>query len=1543
MSAIFISHSSKDSALARAVEQRLSGQDFHSVFLDLDPAKGIVGGQSWERTLYRKLRACRAVIAICTAEYLRSHWCFAEIALARMEGKPVIGLLAGPLPADAALPAILTERQLIDLGRGEDDAYGRLWRALEALDLTGVATNWNPKEPPYLGLSAYQEDHAPVFFGREDEALAALELLDRGAPPVVLVLGASGSGKSSLVRAGVLPRLRAREDWLIVDPFRPGRDPWAELTESFGRAFDRYAPDHLDEAGRRRQLRERLSAAWTPPAAAEPEPAPDPAGERAPDERLRRLIEVLERVRQDPPPLTPRVRNYLEWSLDDLRRLSAGPAPPGETIAAPGTTPLVEAALDLRRLSRHRDARVLVVIDQFEELLGRDEPAVHDFLAMLHASVEAAHSPVTIVGTLRSDFLGLFQHHPALHGVDFESLSLGPMRADGMRRVVTMPARLAAIEIEDGLVDRLLADTGTPDALPMLSFTLSVMWRDRRGDEPLTLAAYERLGGLQGTIAREAEAVLATAVRERKEDALRRALLQMARLGDDGTYARRPVDWDHADIQRVHDLLTTLVDRRVLVTRLDGDRRIVEVAHEALFRAWTPLQAWLTNARSELLLAQQIERDAAAWHDAGRPGDVLWRGGRLLQAHELLRADDRRAGRADAPTAFVRAGMARRRWQRVLVTGAAVSVLAVLGAFLAFAVIQAARATREQVRALDIARVAVAGEWLPRDPTSAALVLLELQNPTATRFAPRRLGEALRRPLVRTELRHEHAVHSVALDTNGTRVVTTSGSSATVWDAVTGRAIRVLGHDEAVVAATIDPTGRLVAVRTGTVGEEYYRDAAGTAVHVWDLDAGTRRFSVTHADAVNGAAFAPDGRLVLTWGKDGTVQLWDAEGGVRRRTWTQGNDVRDATFNPAGTLVVAVTADGARVWSVDADLPIATLPTDRPIQTAAFNPDGTLLVTAGDGGLVTWAVDGWTRQHQLEAPFTRRVAFSADGRLLLGVSFDEVRVWDVAGGGPLVRDPIVHRGLVAAGFTADGSLVVTADGHEDRRAYGSPPAAGAVRFWRARSGDLLEERVLTFGSEVMHVAFGPRMESVAITSARRVGSGRPETFEEETVARLWDLSLGDHRTLWGAERADPVTTVAFSPDGRHVLNVAGRTAWLSDPATGAPTATLQHDADILSAVFDADGTVVVTASRDMTARVWDVATGRERFRALHDDAVEQALLVAGDRFLATRTSSTARLWTLASGVADRGSARFETPDGGDPTGRNDWRDDFSPDGGLMAPRHDQSVTIVDTATGKVLHTLVHGGYVRFTAFADGGRLLVTGGDEKVARVWDVASGTTRFTLEHGAQLTDLVLGPDGRTILSVDESGTGHLWDGTTGTHLAGLPHGCSARDGWFVADGSLVVTRSLGGGTLGCEANVTVWDAATGARRSSMPVSGDRPVGFNGGGTVMWEAMREVEAAQRDGIRTWDVDTGEPRLSEPYWTGTDVRTAAASPDGARVVTAAGPALTMWATGGALLQERLSAVTTACLSPEFRRQNLGESADAASRAHDACERRRGRR
>jgi hypothetical protein len=704
MSSIFISHSSRDNAIAQELERRLTRQGHSSVFLDLDPEKGIVGGQSWERTLYRKVRACRAVIALVTDDYIKSQWCFAEIALTRMEGKHLFALQVDPLSADTKLPSILTENQYIDLRIDPEQAYERLWRGLREVDILGVKGEWDPQEAPYLGFDAFQEKHAPLFFGREDEARTGVELLERGSPGLIITLGPSGSGKSSLVRAAIIPRLRRLKDrWLVVEPLRPGDDPFGALARALLSTFRTYAPDAAKSMESTDRLVNRLRSKSPGPAANEgasnirPIDSEETGAEVAvgDDDRVRRLLSQLSELRDTPPSgAAETFVSFLDWTLDDLRKISKAEGASRQTTAQGGDTPLIDLANDLRRLSDREEARVVVVVDQFEELLGEvgTSEQTDEFLAFLRRSVEAPNSPIVVLGTMRSDFLGLLQRNPALQGVDYESLSLGPMSTEGMRRVIEEPAKLGAIELEAGLTDRLIHDTETPDALPLLSFTLWVLWRDFGDDRLIEISEYERLGGLHGAVVREAEAL----VSHRDHMALRRAFLAMVRLNEEGNFARKPVRWDSPELTPVHAQLEQFVERRLLVVRSDGPTKIVEVAHEALFRTWALLQNWLDQGRAEVLLKQQITRDATAWEDSKRDTDALWRGGRLLQARELL---DR--GRLDGlDNAFVAKGVRRARLRWWSGFGTAAAVFLGLGALTTYAFFAKREATAGELEAV---------------------------------------------------------------------------------------------------------------------------------------------------------------------------------------------------------------------------------------------------------------------------------------------------------------------------------------------------------------------------------------------------------------------------------------------------------------------------------------------------------------------------------------------------------------------------------------------------------------------------------------------------------------------------------------------------------------------------------------------------------------------------------------------------------------------------------------------------------------------------
>ena len=267
MTAIFISHSSADRVAAEDMKRWLEAQGHTSLFLDFDVESGIKGGADWEQTLYQKLRQCQAVIALLTPGWIASKWCFAELVQARERGKAIFLVKVQPCETGG----IFGDIQHIDLTTGPEEGYrrlkaGLLERGLDPLDVF----DWDPKRPPYPGFMAFQEADAAIFFGRGLDIVRTLETLEalrrqgREAPRLVLLLGASGSGKSSLARAGVIPRLRKQPaEWLPVPPFRPQLEPLDELAMSLAAAFRRWGARATGDRFEPSSTRRRPSSRWT--------------------------------------------------------------------------------------------------------------------------------------------------------------------------------------------------------------------------------------------------------------------------------------------------------------------------------------------------------------------------------------------------------------------------------------------------------------------------------------------------------------------------------------------------------------------------------------------------------------------------------------------------------------------------------------------------------------------------------------------------------------------------------------------------------------------------------------------------------------------------------------------------------------------------------------------------------------------------------------------------------------------------------------------------------------------------------------------------------------------------------------------------------------------------------------------------------------------------------------------------------------------------------------------------------------------------------
>lgn len=424
--------------------------------------------------------------------------------------------------------------------------------------------DWDHRRPPYPGLPAFQEQDAAIFFGRDKEIREGLALLNRlqqfGGPRLTLMLGASGSGKSSLMRAGLLPRLKRDPRWVVVEPFRPLKAPFEELATALSKRFNPVA----------------------------------------------------------------QVRDRIRWQ---------------EHEAKTSVDAFQELLKELRENAGSREATVLLMIDQGEELLtiGANEEGER-FLAFLRAVLDLEDSHLLVLATLRSDFLGVFQDHPTMRGLRVEPFTVPQTEVDEFASVIEGPARIAGLELGPGLVQAMINDTETADALPLLAFTLRELYEGFGQDKLLTLEEYrDKLGRLDGCIARAADAVLtAKPLSEKDLSELRTALLWMVRVNDKDQYTKQPVSWNDLPAS-VHDVLERFVTARLLISSGDENERTLEVAHEALFRAWPRFAEWLKDNKSFLVWQQRLNGAIKHYEESKQNPDLFLRGFPLTEAVEWLK------------------------------------------------------------------------------------------------------------------------------------------------------------------------------------------------------------------------------------------------------------------------------------------------------------------------------------------------------------------------------------------------------------------------------------------------------------------------------------------------------------------------------------------------------------------------------------------------------------------------------------------------------------------------------------------------------------------------------------------------------------------------------------------------------------------------------------------------------------------------------------------------------------------------------------------
>ncbi len=999
-------------------------------------------------------------------------------------------------------------------------------------------------------------------------------------------------------------------------------------------------------------------------------------------------------------------------------------------LAAPGT----------------RRKRLLVAIDQFEVLLTQPAADLPRFVAVLRALLTA---PVSIVATVRPEFLDRALVHAELATLPMVTHMLRPLRRETLRTVIEGPARLAGITVSDELVGRLVEDTDSGDALPLLAFTLEQLAEGvGRGGE-LSMTRYDALGGVRGALVRQADAALtdAMAATGRGRDEVLTTLLRIVTIDEQN----RPTRWRvrRGDLSETESAeLDAFVARRLLTVDTVGEDAVIGASHEAFFTAWPPLDATIRDTATALRARRQVEDAAAEWDANARPAESLWERGQLAAATNAMDVDVRarkvRVGKVHvSPRArdFLYASVRRDRFRRrrLVLTLSVLLVLAMAAATVAF--VQRQVAQEQQRVAQEQALISTS-----RLLTDKAEAVIDTDPPTAVKLAV--------------------AAHRIHPDPD---------TYATLQEVVmtTPYAAELHGVASEVRSIAFAPDGRRLAV-----------GYLSGAILLWDLEDPLRPRVLgkpfINFDNPVTLAFSGDGTRLATAGLNGEAAVWDVTDPEHPRTTgtplVGDEDVPGNTWlSPDGTMLATAVDDkpGLQLW--DLTDPAEVRPLGKPLSVGAkgvngvgFSPDSTRIAvsSAHDVPVALWDITQRAAPRLLSTitpnptDLVDTLSFSADGsQLALGGFRRGTALWDIT-------DPTRPRQARDQLRVALGARVFFSP-RATTLATTSNSVENGVLLWDVTDPDYpRQSEQLRAGRSDREVAFSPDGNLVATG-----GDG---------VVTLWDLRRHGQPTVLGPpfvghgageEGYLEIYSLALSEDA-HMVATAGRDGtielWdIADPTKprllGTPITAHESELEGIDEVaFSPSGDLLVSGGADERATLWDIRDpGRpRRLTELSgfDGIIRTAVFSPDGRTLTVGTDTKTVAWDIRDPQRPRRRATVFEDEGV----LGIWRvrdgrvlalvkgsGQYAPSSAIAAP-----TTTTRSESGE-------GG----SSGGDSGARPAGGpGDPNGSRLWDITDPAHPRRLGpgltgHDAAVESAALSPDGTLLGVSDEDGTAIFWD----------------------------------------------------------------------------------------------------------------------------------------------------------------------------------------
>ena len=585
-----------------------------------------------------------------------------------------------------------------------------------------------------------------------------------------------------------------------------------------------------------------------------------------------------------------------------------------------------------------------------------------------------------------------------------------------------------------------------------------------------------------------------------------------------------------------------------------------------------------------------------------------------------------------------------------------------------------------------------------------------------------------------------------------------------VWEALTGKEVAHMTHNGN------NSNNRVASVEFSQDGKRVLSGSWDGTARVWELATGQEVARITHDSSVSSGVFNPDGKYVISGSWDQTARVWDAATGVEVARMTHDGPVNSVTFSPDGKYVASGSNDGtARVWDAATGEEVARMTHDNLVDTVAFSPDGKYVISGSwDQTARVWeAVTGKEIARMTHDSGVTSVAFSHDSKHVVSGSWDHTaRAWDVATGKEIAR--MTHDDIVwSVAFSPNGKDVVSGSWDRTTRVWETVRAmidmlASSMRFssdskyvfsggcdiadqvgaciqgsshvWEVSTGKEVAHKI--HDTQVMSVAFSP--DGIYVVSGNGDGTVRVwEASTDKEVARMMH---------------EGVTFVAFSPNGKYVVSGGySKGAYVWEALTGKEIAHLTYDHRSKSVVFSPDSKYLsVSGSSDGTARVWEVATGTEIARMTHEYWINDVTFSPNGRYvLSGGEDGTARVWEAASGNE---IARV-THDTEVTSVAFSWDGKYVASGGA-----DKTIRVWESMTGREIIRMAHDALVTSITFSADGAYLASGSWDNTARVWEVATGKEIARMTHDAEVTLIAFSPDDKNIISTSKDNNTRLW-----------------------------------------------------------------------------------------------------------------------------------------------------------------------------------------